>query len=89
MWINIYIHIDYSYIIVNCKLHYSKLYYLPTFNFCACNVKGFLREYIYEPLEEMYDVQGIFGVFCVVVCIYKVQGRRTKDLPTVARDMYS
>ena len=79
----------YSYIL---QLHYctSKLYYLPTFNFCACNVKGFLREYIYEPLEEMYDVQGIFGVFCVVVCsIYKVQGRRTKDLPTVARDMYS
>ena len=85
MWINIYIHIDYSYIIVlvNCII------YLCTFNFCACNVKGFLREYIYEPLEEMYDVQGIFGVFCVVVCIYKVQGRRTKDLPTVARDMYS
>ncbi len=32
-----------------------------------CNGKGFLREYFYEPLEEMYDVQDIFGVFCVSI----------------------
>ena len=44
---------------VNCILYLHSIF--------VCNGKGFLREYFYEPLEEMYDVQDIFGVFCVSI----------------------